>query len=181
MILIFFLVPPTRIIQDIILSELCKIRPDNENSMLCVDGFTKAKVDQFREALTIIKNFSIEHNLKTNLHEGMEHGITGNGTNKENKVKEENEFNELRRIPLEEPVTELVYAAHKNGAGIEQIAHEMNILRKTVCIHLAKAIEHGYPVDCSKLGVTFGDVVKTGTAIKQKFNSKIGKFRLNRW
>ena len=149
--------------------------------MLCVDGFTKAKVDQFREALTIIKNFSIEHNLKTNLHEGMEHGITGNGTNKENKVKEENEFNELRRIPLEEPVTELVYAAHKNGAGIEQIAHEMNILRKTVCIHLAKAIEHGYPVDCSKLGVTFGDVVKTGTAIKQKFNSKIGKFRLNRW
>ena len=57
--------------------------------------------------------------------------------------------------------------------GIESIARELNILRKTVCIHFARAIEAGHPVDCAALNVSYGDVVKTATAIKQKFDSKI--------
>ena len=57
--------------------------------------------------------------------------------------------------------------------GIEAIAREMNILRKTVCVHFSRVIEAGHPVDCAALNVSFGDVVRTATAIKQKFDSKI--------
>ena len=80
--------------------------------MLCVDGFTKAKVDQFREGLTIIRNYAVEYNLKTNVHENCEHGESSQG-NKENRS--ENVFTEINKVPFssfENPVTEFVYTRY---------------------------------------------------------------------
>ena len=110
--------------------------------MLCVDGFTKGKVEQFSQALTTIRNFSIENNMSTNVHPGTEHTVT---PNKENN-RSVNNVDQIQRIPIEEPVTEFVYNMHKNGASLDSISQEMNILRKTVCLHLCKAIENGHPV-----------------------------------
>ena len=115
--------------------------------MLCVDGFTKGKVEQFSQALTTIRNFSVENNMTTNVHPGTDHTMT---PNKENN-RSENKIDQIQKIPIAEPVTELVYNMHKNGASLDSISQEMNILRKTVCLHLCKAIENGHPVGGSLL------------------------------
>ena len=80
--------------------------------------------------------------MSTNVHPGTEHTMT---TNKENN-RSVNIIDQIKKIPIDEPVTEFVYNMHKNGASIDSISQEMNILRKTVCTHLCKAIENGHPV-----------------------------------
>ena len=48
---------------------LCKVRPTTENSMIKVEGMTKAKVASMEPMLSFFRNFSIENKLETDLHE----------------------------------------------------------------------------------------------------------------
>ena len=54
------------------LSELCKVRPTTESSMIKVEGMTKAKVASMEPMLSYFRNFSIENKLETDLHEDQE-------------------------------------------------------------------------------------------------------------
>lgn len=142
------------------LNLLCKIRPTTENSMIKVEGFTKAKVANLEPMLTLFRNYSIEHKLETDLHEDKEDTTA---------PKTPNTFPEL--TPTELPVTVKVsYELFKSGQTVREIQKETKIPDRTLYGHFATSIMCGYPVNVLKLGITIEDFEKVEQHIKSNNN-----------
>ena len=60
--------------QDLIL--LSQVRPTTEDSMIKIEGFTKTKVAKLGPMLTLLRNYSIENKLETDVHEDKDDKTT---------------------------------------------------------------------------------------------------------
>jgi len=135
---------PTLVAGDDDLTLLSVVRPSNHTKMLELEGFTKVKVERLKSMINDIVDFCDENELD------LDQPILD-----ETKPSQVSFFEEFTPAPLS-PVIQNTYDLFKSGHDIKSITKETKHSKVMIITHLSGAIESGWAVNCSRLGVDLG-------------------------
>lgn len=134
------------------LTELCNYLPENDEELLQISGFGKAKVAAYGEQfLKIIRAFKSENNLESLMPEKPAKKVKAKKEKSSAKINEGEDWVSLNDIEKEKPNTrtsksqtkEQTFRMFRDGKSVEVIAKERNLTVGTVQTHLIPFVATG--------------------------------------